>query len=594
MRFIITILSVVLISGLAFLNGTGGCGGGSNVDPVAPVVVSTDPVPDEAGVRLKKLVIVAFSKEMDPATIGAETFYVSDDEAVVAGTIVVNGTAAVFTPAEGFQPDTVYTVTATTAIKDIEGVNMESDYQWNFTTALCDKFFSMELDAAFGTEGKFSFDNANKVDIGNAMVVQDDGKIVVSGYTGLGKNGHDADLLLIRLDQNGDLDPTFGTGGVVEVPCDSFWGIQWWAQQGLALQSDGKIVVGGDCQMKASMFRLNTDGSTDDTFGTKGRVDIASNIAGGNWSAVFSLAMQPDGAGGEKIIMGGIANRIISWDVEPVWILARLNADGSVDNTFGDQAAHPGIMIEDWGTLHDDGIRALLVLSDRKIIAYGNYDAFEGTALYTHFAAARYDADGVLDTTFGAGDDDGVDGLAAVVFTDHDWAYPIALTPDGKLVGGAHINCCWDGSDTAVFRLTSDGILDTAFGTEGKVVVDMSAGHQDFGNAIVVLKDGTLIVGGYANNGDGITNLSKAMENDDFGFAMLDVNGNLVEQFGDDGLMRTDFYGDADGINSMALFNETLQSFELLAAGATVEPPRTDSDFAVAKYKSVPVEVCPE
>lgn len=481
--------------------------------------------------------------------------------------------------------------------------------------SVCQHFFSLELDPDFGGEGRFvhNFDaGSNGVDLGNAIVVQNDGKVVVSGYvdwTNLHNycpaaaepcywGDHNAHLGLIRLNTNGTPDTTFGTDGIVVLDdCNSFWGVQWWAQQGLAIQSDGKILVGGDCNMRARTYRLNTDGSVDATFGTGGYQEFDHDIAGGNWSAVYSLAVQSDETGNEKIIVAGNANALDSWDIKPVWLLARLNTDGSVDASFGDQPAHPGVVIEDWGSTHNDGIRDLVILPDRRIVAYGNSSHMDA-ALNIDFAIARYSADGILDTTFATNDSDGIDGFARIDFGETDWSYPATMTPDGKIVAGSHINCCWDTSDTGIFEVTTEGTLDSTFGTNGMLTLDMGLGHQDFANSLAALPNGNLIVAGYANDGSGISDTTKPWQHDDFAITLLTSDGQPAPHFGTDGVVRTDFYQDGDGINAIALADVVqdaegnVQSFRVIAVGTTLNPPRTDNDFAIAAYRSVSIEIC--
>ncbi len=462
----------------------------------------------------------------------------------------------------------------------------------------CKNVIGLELDPDFADAGLFSMDfGQGKPDLGNSIAVQADGKILVSGYVNWSGVGvHDARLGLVRLDTDGTLDSSFGNNGVVIIDsCHSFWGVQWWALHGLALQSDGKILVGGDCSMRAEIFRLDTNGSIDAGFGTGGSAFIAADVAGGNWSAVFSLATQIDDDGKENIIVGGIANTINdgSWGVEPVWLLARFDENGQLDNSFGgqrsrpdDPAPHPGMVMESWGTHHNDGIRDLIVLDDGSIIAYGNSSRAD-SQLNVDFAVARFTPDGKLDTGFG------LNGLTTIDFGGNDWAYSISLGLDGKLIGGAHVNCCWETSRAGLFSLNEDGSIDTSFGVNGKATIDMGLGHQSFGNSVVVLPDGTIILGGYANNGLGITDQVDWWLNDDFGIAVIDRDGASSTTF------RTDFYGKGDGINSIALTDEVfdgttgdLLSFKIVAAGTTIKPPRIDQDFAIARYRSVITKVC--
>jgi len=609
-RFLL-LLTALLVGSMGFYAITG-CGGGTSGsggdvnDPTLPYVVSVSPANGATDVSITPTIEVMFSEEMDASTISSQSFSLSTyDEVNAMRAIVVdvaasydsNSKMALFSVSSALAYKTTYIATISGAVKDLEGNGMESDYSWTFTTMEeggtppeTKIVFTVEPDPDFGTGGKFSHDinGLGKVEYGSNVLIQPDGKILVSSYYGDGANGHDADIEVLRLDEHGVLDPTFDADGIAEIDCNSFWGIQWWLLHGLALQSDGKVLVGGDCGMHATLFRLNADGTPDNTFGAPlGYAQIEHDIAGGNWSAIFSLAMQPDGLGGEKILVGGIANAINGWNVQPVWVLARFNLDGTLDATFGDQGAHPGILIEDWGTVHDDGVREIIVLPDRKIIAYGNASHGAPPPLNVDFGVARYSADGVLDTTFGAGADaDGIDGFVNIDFGGMDWSYSIARTADGKLVGGVHVNCCAPTSDFGIFRLTSSGALDPAFGTGGKVQIDFGRSLGDIGNAIVALPDGSVIVGGQVDNGVNV----------DFGLVMLKPDGTIDTNFGTDGFILTDFYGAGDAILKMKLEDvETnaeggLTSFKLLAVGAAGHPGEKP-DLAVVRYLSVASEI---
>src|SRR5262245_24488593 len=95
----------------------------------------------------------------------------------------------------------------------------------------------------------------------------------------------------------GQLDPTFGHGGVVTT--NFGWGGNWTAGQSVLRQSDGKLVVGGLGQKGGDAFalvRFNADGSPDVSFGEDGRaLTQFSNTVSGLWNGVYGLAQQGDG-----------------------------------------------------------------------------------------------------------------------------------------------------------------------------------------------------------------------------------------------------------------------------------------------------------
>jgi hypothetical protein len=99
-----------------------------------PIVISTDPVTNEADVFLEKKVTATFSKVMNPSTINSTTFLVKKGTTVIAGTVSYTGSTAKFTPFGNFVPNSLYTATITTGARDAAGNPLANDYVWNFTT----------------------------------------------------------------------------------------------------------------------------------------------------------------------------------------------------------------------------------------------------------------------------------------------------------------------------------------------------------------------------------------------------------------------------------------------------------------------------
>src|SRR5256885_307083 len=153
----------------------------------------------------------------------------------------------------------------------------------------------------------------------------------------------------------------------------------------VALQSDGKIVVGGpsgvfDTPAKLALARYNTDGSLDSSFGTGGMVLM--NVSNGLGDAIRGLAVQPDG----KILGVGAAGGEN--------LLIRFNTDGSLDSSFGNGGTSQPV-------LGSSGhLFAMKLLSDGTFVAAGT-----GTtgANQRDFLVAPLTSNGSLDTSFGTG-----------------------------------------------------------------------------------------------------------------------------------------------------------------------------------------------
>jgi len=145
------------------------------------------------------------------------------------------------------------------------------------------------LDATFGTGGKVTTDFSNSDDFGIDATLQPDGKIVV---TGTSSNGSDKDFALARYNNDGSLDASFDTDGKVT----TYFGNVDEYGNAVALQTDGKIIVTGISSNYISGYfalaRYNSDGSLDTTFDTDGKVttDFGNSSGFG-----YAATLQPDG-----------------------------------------------------------------------------------------------------------------------------------------------------------------------------------------------------------------------------------------------------------------------------------------------------------
>ena len=228
------------------------------------------------------------------------------------------------------------------------------------------------LDSGFGTGGKALVDVGGS-DFAYSLSVQSDGKIVIGGIS-------NEDYSVVRLNANGTLDSGFGIGGKSQV---DMGGSDF--AYSLGLQGDGKIVLGGHSQNSSvnsySTLRLNANGTIDSAFGIGGRAIVDVKFDGG---IARSLSVQSDG----KILLGGWINNNGDSDYGVV----RLNADGSLDSTFG----NGGKTVIPVGGGRDFAM-SLTLQSDGKFLMAGT--SYTGSD--TDFSLIRLNADGSLDTSFG-------------------------------------------------------------------------------------------------------------------------------------------------------------------------------------------------
>jgi uncharacterized delta-60 repeat protein len=189
---------------------------------------------------------------------------------------------------------------------------------------------SGQFDTTFGSSG-FASLNPDPADqwlntTGQAMVVQPDGKILMTGIANFNY------LPVSRFNANGTVDTSFGNGGTALVPLSALGnGYASASGNDLTVQADGKIVVVGQAAHASGansdfvVARLNPSGSLDTSFNTTGAAAV--DFAGGNDEAQ-AVAVQADG----KVLLGGGA---VVVGTGFFLGLARLNADGSRDTTFG-------------------------------------------------------------------------------------------------------------------------------------------------------------------------------------------------------------------------------------------------------------------
>jgi len=373
---------------------------------------------------------------------------------------------------------------------------------------------------------------------------------------------------------SGALDRTFGGTGTVSIV---FGG----DETAMVLQADGKMIMVGGNGGTGSDFalaRFDTDGSLDETFGSLHTGMVTTDIAGGADDA-RGVALQSDG----RIIVVGSA-RVGSNDD---FALVRYDTNGVLDTTFGTL----GKVTTDFGGARDRAF-AVAIQSDDSIVVVG--DAIMPAPGNTDFAVARYsangtpdaafDGDGKLNTDIGGGVDIaknvvfqgsqgailvsgvltlggtgvlGHGGLARYGATgildssfgtagkltvpDLSLGEALALTGDGKiLIGGSAT--VGGATQFALMRLDANGGADGSFGTGGLSTAGFST-QDDYGRALALRPDGGILLAGQSSN----------LSNPDFAVALFDGNGILDGSFDSDGKLTVDFFGSFDGAENVAV-----------------------------------------
>lgn len=246
-----------------------------------------------------------------------------------------------------------------------------------------------------------------------AVLVQSDGKLVAGGFSNA-TTPTSNDFALARYNPDGRLDAGFGAGGLV---LTAFGGQDFVIS--LVQQADGKLVAAGGSNVAGdldfALARYNPDGSLDPSFGSAGRV--LSGFGGGE-ERVEALIQQPD----DKLVAAGESRPIDT----PDFTLARYNADGSLDPSFG----VGGRVITNFIGNSDDVAEELVLQSDGKLVAAGRSNA---TGRFD-VALVRYLPNGSLDASFGSG------GFVRTDFTSSTTPLAfvgLALQTDARLVTAA-------------------------------------------------------------------------------------------------------------------------------------------------------------
>ncbi len=284
------------------------------------------------------------------------------------------------------------------------------------------------------------------------IVLQQDGRILVGG-TFLSYNGTTGISRMARLNSDGTLDNTFST--------DVFSGTSFPEVSAIAVQSDGKIIAGGDFTeynsiAQSGIVRLNSDGSYDPSF----------SIGSGFDGEVKELLIQNDG----KIIAAG---NFDNYNDTIAGNIIRLHPNGVIDQSFVT------------GTGFNSDIDVIALQPDEKIIVGGGFSGYNGTPGMAKLT--RLNTDGTRDNTFDVGT--GAAGSTRV--------NTVKILSDGKIaIGGSFLSFNGQGP-MRINRLNADGSLDNTF-------LAASGGFDNSVWAIEELPNGKLLVGGLFEGHNGI------------------------------------------------------------------------------------------
>ncbi len=466
-----------------------------------------------------------------------------------------------------------------------------------------------DLDPTFGVIGKVvSSPDGSQSIVGFGMALQPDGKIVMVGSRVNASTYQN--FVVARYNPNGSLDTTFGNNGW----SSATFGAGYEAAVSVDIQPDGKIVVGGTVRnvlnvpsQDLGIVRFNSDGSLDTTFDGDGKVTISFNefMEGGYTEYLSVLKVANDG----KIVMAG---RAVNSGVDDRFILARINADGSLDTTFGTNGRFVDVSLFS----NRDSINDMVILPDGKIVVAGTlinfignfriaikyninggrewtyqqgtsfltdeFEAFNGIAALPDgkfivvgkrnrkIVAIRLNADGTEDNSF---------NNTAVM--PNGEAYSVAIQTDGKIVANFYANS--SNSSFSLIRYNANGSLDSGFGNGGIINTSVTNG-QDYGRKVLIQPDGKILVGGSSQlssptryyfsmvryqgefavpdnplfdyDGDGKSDVSVFRPSEGVWYLNQSTNGFIAAQFGisTDKIVPADY--DGDGKTDIAVYRD--------------------------------------
>src|SRR5215831_6782390 len=300
----------------------------------------------------------------------------------------------------------------------------------------------------------------------NDMALQPDGLILVVGMADTGS-------AVVRYNFDGTLDTGFGNGGIASLNFGSGKNVTAGPNRKLAIQSDGKILVGGLSGGTFAIARLLSNGALDPTFGSGGLVKAIPSGSSNGLSSAFGLAIQriPAITGEERIVLGGLSS--VSNNANYDWTLMRFKPNGAVDTTFGSGGTVKTAFAGFGDTVHEVAID-----SANKIMAAGNARVANLTCgnYVIDFAVVRYIENGSLDTNDGAGkqtvDVVGMDALYGLVIQTDDKpvVFGYSHSTDETVQTFSLVRFNSDGSRDATFGPLADGIVRFKFGVGGLAV----------------------------------------------------------------------------------------------------------------------------
>ncbi len=409
------------------------------------------------------------------------------------------------------------------------------------------------LDPTFDDDGKQTTDGDLIVPGFDAIpaavaAYQSDGKSLAVG------SAH-GDMVVVRYNDDGSFDTTFGVGGVVRIDFDNDHDVA----AGVAVDSAGRILVVGYAIQRATGYdiavaRLTSAGALDTEFDADGKQTIDF---GNTHEEGYGVAVDADG----RVVVAGYSRRgvaVTDWD----FAVARLTTGGSLDSEFDTD----GRQTVDFGNTQDQGYGVAVDSGDRIVVSgWSRYSGLTGD----DFAVARLTVTGALDDEFDT------DGRQTINFGYAGYDYGDSVVVDSAdriIVAGSSESHLGTGYDFAVARLTTSGALDVEFDRDGRQTIDFGR-MGDFAQSVAMDSAGRIVLGGHSE---------QPTTGYDFAAARLTSTGALDAEFDNDGRQTIDLGTQWDICDALAVD----PSDRVLMAGR-ITSQATGITFTVARLTSV-------
>jgi len=376
------------------------------------------------------------------------------------------------------------------------------------------------LDESFANNGKLQYFNPIGGAGANCMILQNDNSILIGGYAG---TGYKTDWLIQRYDLDGNLDSSFATLGMWTLYCNEYES----SISDLVITHDNKIIAAANCSDTFSLIRLNENGLIDSSFGIAGRTKIPSEslssrgpmiqlpdgkllVAAEHGSQsnhdIAVMRFWPNGMPDSSFYQNGIrifdqslnatpedlevqsdGKILVGYSTYDTMGVIRLLSDGTTDLSFGIQGK-----VNQY--THGGGGGHLLIQLDGNIVVGGSYrNNLPPSDPQTDILIFRCTSEGKLDDSFNSS------GVAKIDVTHTDGVSDMQIQPDGKIILSAGFYFV-AATDYGVIRINSDGSRDMSIGPNGLVRTDFN-GMNDVSLTSVLLPDGDIIFAGRSSPG---------------------------------------------------------------------------------------------